>query len=1228
MLKQVLRDCSFPMQESGPDHPNHDETMVSDSMHGLFREPPPAFGPVPFYWWAGETLDRQRVAWQLDELCRQGVRRTIVSYPHRPDGTCDAGDPALFSPEWWEFFRWFLAACRERGMTAGFQDYNLMEPVLAAIGRETPGMRGGRMSCAAARAADGHEARLHVGRDCLAIGAWAYPVRDGVAVANEAIDLSSAVRGSSLCWQTPAGDWLIALVFLKPAPFDPLHPEAGLKVIERFFMPFERECGADLGVTLDLFFQDELDFGSRMPFWSEALPGEFHRRTGYDAIPLLPALWHDLGPVTEKFRLDYADVVGTCVSERFFEPVFQWHECRGILYGHDNCGRGRIADGRAHYGDYFRTMRWFSAPGCDDPKLDGPRAFRGLKVNSSIAHLYRRPRVWVEAFHSSGWGTSPADIVAAINEDFAYGATVVNLHGLYYSTRGGWWEWAPPDFHFRQPYWRHGVALNSYFTRVCWLLSQGVHRCDVAIVYPTAALDAEPANPDFPDIVAHTGNEPIGTGECADSGPEDAAFRLAKHLFDHACDFDFIDCDSLAGAVPSRGVLEVSDARYRVLMIPAMKAVRLAMLRKTRDFLHSGGLVIAYGCLPAASDGQGRDDAELKLLLDDIFGSSDDSQDHAKPHPGGGMAMFIRRGFHSVLDAISGTIRRGITASIPLHVLHRHLDGRDIYFAFNPSGETVEAQLTFACGGRLEQWDAWTGEITPLACEGALTATLGPREARIFVSNQRAARRLPEARKTGIVSHTQRLDGPWHSLVHPTLDNRFGDFSLPASPGWVGPQARRFRYQDETEDGADWISQDFDDSSWPETTFSFGPQMEYAGPFPPDSAFREIESRLLGGGDALDWRPYPFSRRWGIERDPFLTDWLSGPHGLKGLIPDEFMDFRSDVVGSVWYLRGKVIAERAGPHTLLAGARCAYQVWLNGETACARKDALGPGIHSPWNIPHYDCDPVETIVNLREGANDLLVKLVQPAGQRTRAYVAFDPPPADPGNLALRWFAAGGGPRPCHLAGAARRAIRFRFMGPPGLSEIGFVSRGPARLWVGGEEIATTSVAALPDGCIRYRAVIAAAAAARQAVAIRVEAPADSHAGDALPEPVALTCGAGLIHLGDWCAQGLATYSGAVEYKRYVYLTEVEPGQSVHLDLGALSATAEVKVNGQSAGILIAPPWTCDLTRFLHPGENELSITVANTLANHYSVGIPTPYAFVNQTPSGLFGPVILVTTS
>ena len=48
------------------------------------------------------------------------------------------------------------------------------------------------------------------------------------------------------------------------------------------------------------------------------------------------------------------------------------------------------------YTDYFRTHRWYGAAGSDH---EGD-----AKVHSSMAHLYGHQRVWIEAFHSSGWG--------------------------------------------------------------------------------------------------------------------------------------------------------------------------------------------------------------------------------------------------------------------------------------------------------------------------------------------------------------------------------------------------------------------------------------------------------------------------------------------------------------------------------------------------------------------------------------------------------------------------------------------------------------------------------------------------------------------------------------------------------------------------------------------------------------------------------------------------------
>ena len=1223
-----------------------------------FCEPPTAWGPVPFYWWAGEPLERGRLAWQLDQLCAKGVRQTIVSYPHRADGPTDAGDPPLFSPAWWNLFRLFLDQCRARGMTAGFQDYTLCRPLLQAIGQDTPDMEGGQLSCVWANASDGECATLNIEPGSKAVCAWAYPLSaerstlnfqrstlngdadgaDRTAFGMEgARDLSGQVRDGVLTAELPEGEWLVALVFARLNAFDPLHPDSGRLAIERLYEPFVRECPGEVGRTLALFFQDELDFGSRMPFWSNRLFDAFQADKGYDVRPLLPALWLDLGPITEKVRLDFSDAVVRRLEACYFKPVYQWHEEHGTLFGHDNLGRGEIAVGRQYYGDTFRTMRWYSAPGTDDPKLHEPRAFKGIKVNSSIAHLYRRPRVWNEAFHSSGWGTTPGEVVAALNEDFVYGATVVNLHGLYYTTRGGWWEWAAPDFHFRQPYWGHIQALNAYCTRLAWLLSQGVHCCDVAILYPIAAIDAQPESPELRRLVAHVGNGVISDMETDDPQPEESAFDLGKYLFGRACDFDFIDDESVVRAEAADGELRVSGETYRVLVLPAMDAVRFATLEKARAFVQAGGVVVAYGRIPSASDRAGRGDAQIEALLQEVFGISDGTRSHVKLHPSGGRGVFICKGYCEVLRVINDSIVRDAVSTVePLQVLHRRFDGCDFYYMFNPSSAQVKTLLRVRATGAAEMLDAWTGKNEELSVDtvengiSTVRVTLAAKESKVLVfGGQRtedgghANIEHPTPNVESQAETVVRLEGPWKFTVRPTLDNRFGDFRLPAFEGFLGPDARRFKYAEESEARVTWHEAGFDDSAWPETTYSFGPRFASLGPLPPDSDDSDIETRLVAGetvGGA--WQPYSFSLRWGIERDPFLTDWLSCPHGLKGRVPDDFLDFQCETPGNVWYLRAEVFSDKEVSVPFVMGGRCAFGAWLNGLQVAEQAKALPPGRYAPWGIPHYTCEPKIARVTLRPGVNRLLLKLIQPEGQRTRAFAAFSTAEADPQELGLRWFLDPHAPRPVLPAGPQRRAVWFRFRAPPGLQELRFVARGVTQAWADGKEIICEDATPLSDGCLRYRATVKVVSQHPVQVALRMAVPSDSRAGDALPEPVSMLCGPGELPLGDWCAYGLSAYSGQGEYQTEFHGAAAAPGERLVLDLGEVSATAEIRINGHAVATLVAAPWRAEITEHVRAGVNTVSICVANTLANHYSVGIPTPYAFPSQTKSGLFGPV------
>src|SRR3712207_7993343 len=54
------------------------------------------------------------------------------------------------------------------------------------------------------------------------------------------------------------------------------------------------------------------------------------------------------------------------------------------------------------------------------------------------------------------------------------GANLYDPHATYYSTRAGWWEWAPPATDWRQPYWRHyrqdrkSTRLNSSHANISY----------------------------------------------------------------------------------------------------------------------------------------------------------------------------------------------------------------------------------------------------------------------------------------------------------------------------------------------------------------------------------------------------------------------------------------------------------------------------------------------------------------------------------------------------------------------------------------------------------------------------------------------------------------------------------------------------------------------------------------------------------------------------------------
>ena len=90
----------------------------------------------------------------------------------------------------------------------------------------------------------------------------------------------------------------------------------------------------------------------------------------------------------------------------------------------------------------------------------------------------------------------------------------------------------------------------------------------------------------------------------------------------------------------------------------------------------------------------------------------------------------------------------------------------------------------------------------------------------------------------------------------------------------------------------------------------------------------------------------------------------------------------------------------------------------------------------------------------------------------------------------------------------------------------------------------------------------------RYPLPLRLELPKGEYEGAAFPTPPRIELsGQGGIGLGRWEDSGLATYSGVGVYRQDVTLTAEEAGRRCELDLGQVHVSAEVLVNGRSAGI-------------------------------------------------------------
>ncbi|MFB7208769.1 hypothetical protein [Streptomyces sp. NPDC056255] len=929
------------------------DPLLPPGVAAALAAPPRAFSPVAIWWWSGERLDRARLRAQLERFAEGGVHNLVLLNlaPSGPLFGSDADDPPFLSDAWWALLAGVCDDARELGVRLWFYDQlgfsgadlqaRLVDERPAYAGRrlgrvravvESSSERTGELRCPPRGRPLAGRAEPLDGEGRTVGPAVAVPVADGI------------VRAPG------TGRWRLTLHHHEALGFDYLGAQACAALLDRMHGEFERRLGDRLGTVVVGSFQDELP---SLPTWSTGFADAFLRLRGYDITGRLDTLYEgSTDPDVHRIRRDYHLTRAELAEEAFFRPLAAWHERHGLLIGcdqQDPARAGHPVAGVELYADYARTHRWFSAPGSDH--------HGDARVHSSLAHLYGRPRTWVEAFHSTGWGGTLEETFDWLLPWLRAGATLYNPHAVYYTTKGGWWEWAPPATDWRQPYWRHHRVFADAVTRLCAVLSLGHHLCDVAVLLPTTTAQAGTALDGVGAAAVRAQSaylELVG---------DMAWFRTRPGVLDRlGLDADVIDDASLARARVSRlddGVrLRVADEAYSTILLPSCTVLEQETAERLVEFVGAGGRLIAWGELPELVVGSGPSAAAdgLRACFADgraVHVPRTDDPDGALGAALGGVRPVVRAPVPALARRVDGATVVFLTAAAPRATRAEvaapdergaALGWLDVRYDFDPGRYARRALVRVQdVAGPAVLVDPFGGAprrlpVLPVAdddraVEVDVPFDTGPAAVLVFPA---AAQPSPPVVSGAGPSHVTTVetveippDAEWDMVLVPTLDNTWGDFARPATgppTGAAVTERRAFRHRVEAagEDGVrdGWAAAPFGPRHPARDTVhaTFGPRALVRG-----------EGPGRDGPSVLEW-----SESLGVHKDPVHRAVL----GPKGHVPEEFVHIGRAVAGEVVRLRTGICLDEDFDGHLAVGAGAAKRVRLDGVPV-----TLGDGGH-------------------------------------------------------------------------------------------------------------------------------------------------------------------------------------------------------------------------------------------------------------------------------------------
>ncbi len=583
------------------------------------------------------------------------------------------------------------------------------------------------------------------------------------------IDLTDRLRpDGTLDWTAPAGDWTILRAgwSLTGEVNHPATPEGtGLEVdklnadhvrahLDAYMAPVIRTLGPLVGARgLRYLLTDSWEAGQEN--WTEAMPGEFRRRRGYDLTRMLPALaGHvvDSAERSDAFLWDFRRTLADLVAENHYGTITRFAKEHGLGYYGEATGAAwpTVADGMLAKSLTDIPMGEFWAM----PFGGKPAAFQGVVSDEfpadiietrSTAHVYGKPLVAAEALTSSlpQWTSTPWSLKWVADKYMAMGVNRLVIHTSPHQ---------PDDTHkpgltlgpFGQVFTRHETwgemakPWIDYLSRSSFMLQQGTPVADVLYFYGEGAPSGVPYR---------------------DAG---GALDLPGH------GFDYVNADALLrlAKIEDGQIAFPGGARYRMVVLPdTLDRMTLPLISKLRDMVAAGAVLV--GPKPTGSPSLGSSDDAVRTIADLLWGQTDGLSLTVNAFGKG--RVYWRRDVPAVLAAEKIARDFDYAASDPamdLRFTHRRLADGDLYFVTNQSDRAATVASWFRTSGHApELWHADTGQSEPAsyAIEGDRTRiplTLGAYES-VFVVFRKPTTVAGMTLPAPTVRTMQVLDDDW-----------------------------------------------------------------------------------------------------------------------------------------------------------------------------------------------------------------------------------------------------------------------------------------------------------------------------------------------------------------------------------------------------------------------------------------------------------------------------------